>query len=92
MKHTSNSSNIMKTLIRTLTTVIDAPATALIPNIIKIRHVNDNATACPAIILANSRIIRAKGLVKILKNSMKGISGTGTFNHVGTSGQKISFQ
>ena len=42
--------------------------------------------------LAKSRIIRASGFVKIPKSSMNGISGTGTFNHVGTSGQKISFQ
>ena len=42
--------------------------------------------------LANKRIISANGLVKIPKNSIKGIIGIGTFNHVGTSGQKISFQ
>ena len=29
---------------------------------------------------------------QIPKNSMKGIIGTGTFSHQGTSGQKISFQ
>ena len=55
-------------------------------------HVNDSAMACPASMLANKRIINANGFVKILKNSMNGIKGTGTFNHVGTSGQNISFQ
>lgn len=76
----------------TLTIVIDVPATALIPNIIKIMQDKDSAIACPAIMFANNRIIRAKGLVKILKNSMNGIRGIGTFNHIGTSGQNISFQ
>ena len=43
-------------------------------------------------ILANKRIIKAKGFVKIPNNSTTGINGTGHFNHVGTSGQRISFQ
>ena len=42
--------------------------------------------------LAKSRITSANGFVKIPTISMIGINGTGTFNHVGTSGQKISFQ
>ena len=92
MKQTSNSSNIMNILIATLTTVIVVPAIALIPNMMKIIQAKDMAIACPAIIFAKSRIIRAKGLVNILKNSMNGINGTGTFSHVGTSGQKMSFQ
>ena len=79
-------------LIATLTTIIDEPAAALTPNIMKIMHVSDIAMACPAIMLAKSRIISANGFVKILKNSMNGINGTGNFNHIGTSGQKISFQ
>ena len=76
----------------TLTTVIKDPATIFIPNMMKIMLASEIAIACPAIILAKSRIISAKGLVKILKNSMNGINGTGTFNQVGTSGQNISFQ
>ena len=42
--------------------------------------------------IGERRIIKANGFVKIPKNSMKGIIGTGTFSHQGTSGQKISFQ
>ena len=48
--------------------------------------------ACPPIILAKRRTINAKGLVKIPNISITGIIGIGTFSHVGTSGQKISFQ
>ena len=55
-------------------------------------HANEMSIACPAIMLAKRRIINASGFVKILKNSINGINGTGTFNHVGTSGQNISFQ
>ena len=47
---------------------------------------------CPAMMLANKRIIKAKGLVKIPNNSMTGMRGIGSFNHKGTSGQRISFQ
>ena len=92
MKQTKTSKSIMNTLIRTLTAVIDVPAIALIPNMINIMQVNDSAIECPAIILAKSRIINANGLVKMLKNSINGINGTGTFNHIGTSGQNMSFQ
>ena len=49
-------------------------------------------TACPAIILAKRRIIKAKGLVNTPKSSITGISGTGNFKNRGTSGQNISFQ
>ena len=42
--------------------------------------------------MANNRIIKAIGLVNTPKISMTGIIGTGHFNQVGTSGQKISFQ
>ena len=59
---------------------------------IKIRQVSTSIAMCPASILAKRRIIKANGFVKIPKNSMKGIIGTGTFSHQGTSGQKISFQ
>ena len=79
-------------LIATLATVIILPATAFNANIINMVHVNDNAIACPAIMLAKRRIIKAKGFVNMLKNSINGIKGTGTLSHVGTSGQNISFQ
>lgn len=59
---------------------------------IKIRQVSTSIAMRPASILAKRRIIKANGFVKIPKNSMKGIIGTGTFSHQGTSGQKISFQ
>ena len=66
-------------------------ATALLAtrNII---HVMATAIACPAIILANRRIINANGFVKIPTNSMTGIIGIGIFNQVGTLGQNMSFQ
>ena len=57
-----------------------------------IKQVSTSIAMCPASILAKRRIIRANGFVKIPKNSMNGIMGTGTFNHQGTSGQKMSFQ
>ena len=43
-------------------------------------------------IQAIPEIIKAKGFVKIPTNSMTGIMGMGAFSHVGTSGQKMSFQ
>ena len=46
-----------------------------------IRHVSTSIAMCPASILAKRRIIKANGLVKIPKNSINGIMGTGTFNH-----------
>ena len=58
----------------------------------KMIQVSDSAMACPAIILAKRRIIKAKGLVNIPKNSITGMIGIGAFSHVGTCGQKISFQ
>ena len=92
MKHTNSSRHIMNTLITTLT--IDMPTIMTMPlaTTRKMMHVRAKAMACPAIMLAKSRIIRAKGLVKIPMNSMKGINGTGALSHVGTSGQKMSFQ
>ena len=63
-----------------------------IDTVIKIRQVSTSIAMCPASILAKRRIIKANGFVKIPKNSMNGIIGTGTFSHQGTSGQKISFQ
>lgn len=88
----------MKTLSATEITEILLPAMLLTSafsvrwNMMKIIPANDKAIAWPAIMLAKSRIISANGFVKILTSSITGIKGTGTFNHVGTSGQKISFQ
>ena len=58
----------------------------------KIREIRTKVIKCPPSILANNRIIKAIGLVNTPKISMTGIIGTGHFNQVGTSGQKISFQ
>ena len=61
-------------------------------NIINIIAQKHNAIACPANIFAKSRIIKAKGFVKIPKSSIIGIKGIGNFIQTGTSGQNISFQ
>ena len=82
----------MKILIPTLTIVMDELRTTPIVAMMKMIQVKANAIACPAIMLAKRRTINAKGFVKIPKISITGIKGTGTFNQVGTSGQKISFQ
>ena len=92
MKLTKSSKNIIKILIATLTTVMDELNTMPIVAMMKMIQVSANAIACPAIILAKRRTIKAKGFVKIPKISITGINGTGTFNHAGTSGQKISLQ
>ena len=42
--------------------------------------------------LAKSLTIKLKGLVNIPMISIAGISGSGTFSQVGTSGQRMSFQ
>ena len=80
-------------LITTLNVVIPYNLTpmpsAATRNIILVRA---KAIAWPAIMLAKRRIIRANGFVNIPTNSIKGISGTGAFKSIGTSGQKISFQ
>ena len=91
MKQTRNSRHIMKILITTLR--VDIPIATPIPIVAttKIMHVNDRAMACPAIMLANSRIISANGFVKIPTNSISGIRGK-AFNANGTFGQNISFQ
>ena len=60
--------------------------------VIKMTHEGERMIACPPIMLANKRTMRAKGLVKIPNNSMTGIIGTGHFNQVGTGGHNISFQ
>ena len=56
----------------------------------KTMAVNPITVECPPVILAKRRIISAKGLVKTPTSSITGINGTGTFSHLGTSGQKIS--
>ena len=74
------------------TAVIDELTAAPASAVTKMTHVRIRITACPAIMLANRRIISAKGLVKIPTSSMNGTIGMGTLSHVGTSDQKMSFQ
>ena len=74
-----------------LNTVKIDPIVVLICHVMKITKVNERIIACPAIILAKRRIIRAKGLVNIPKISITGITG-GILSHKGTFGQRISFQ
>jgi len=76
---------------RALNTVKIEPIAVLICQVMKITNVNDKIMACPAIMLANKRIISAKGLVNTPKSSINGITG-GIFNQSGTLGQRISFQ
>ena len=91
MKHTRSSRHIMKMLMSTLSEDIPTATPNPIEATTKMMLVSDKAMACPAIMLAKSRIIRAKGLVKIPTNSISGMSGK-AFNANGTSGQKMSFQ
>lgn len=74
------------------TILIDVLITAPILAVTKMMLANAKMMECPAIMLANKRIIKANGLVNMPNNSMAGIKGTGHFNQVGTSGQRISFQ
>ena len=60
--------------------------------VMNIRQVNARMIVCPAMILANRRIIRANGLVSMPKNSTKGMIGNGNFRKIGALGQNISFQ
>ena len=92
MKATSTSTQFMKILNNTETTLIDVLMAAPILAVTKIMLVNAKMMECPAKILAKRRIIKANGLVKIPKSSMAGIKGMGHFKNVGTSGQRISFQ
>ena len=92
MKATNSSSAFIKILNSTEATVSEPFKAGPILADMNIRHVSTSIAMCPANILAKRRIINANGFVKIPKNSMKGIIGTGTFSHQGTSGQKISFQ
>ena len=61
-------------------------------HVMNITQVRERIMACPPIMLAKRRTIRAKGLVKMPNNSITGIIGTGTLSQVGTGGQSISFQ
>ena len=81
----------MKMLIKTLNEDIPTATPTPIEATTKMMLVSDKAMACPAIMLAKSRIIKAKGLVKIPTNSMSGMSGK-AFKAKGTSGQNMSFQ
>ena len=92
MNATNNSRKSINIVIATLTTVSEVPATTPIWKVMNIMHTNDIIMACPANIFAKRRTIKANGFVNTPKNSISGIIGTGNFNHVGTSGQKISFQ
>ena len=92
MKQTRHSRHIMKTLMMTLRADIESCTATACEATRKMIHVIATAMACPAIMLAKSRIIRAKGLVKIPTNSMTGMMGMGALSQVGTSGQKMSFQ
>ena len=73
-------------------TVMEVPKTAPNDAVMKIMDTNDRMMACPAMMFANRRTVKAKGFVKIPNISMTGMNGTGTFSQVGTSGQNISFQ
>ena len=91
MKQTMHSSNIMNTAITMPSTDMPIITAMAFAATMKMMQINDTAMACPAIMLAKRRIIKAKGLVKIPTNSMTGIIGN-AFRAKGTSGQKISFQ
>ena len=71
-----------------------APPTTIPPTPAKIniKSVNTITIMCPPIIFAKRRIVNAAGFVKIPKSSIIGIIGSGHLSHIGTSGQKISFQ
>ena len=92
MKQTRHSKHIMKTLMSTDSPDMESCTATACEATRKMMHVMATAMACPAIMLAKSRIISAKGFVKMPTNSMRGMMGTGHFSHMGTSGQKISFQ
>ena len=61
-----------------------------IDTVIKIRQVRARMIVCPAMILANRRIIKANGLVNTPKNSTKGMIGNGSFREIGALGQKTA--
>ena len=74
-------------------TEVAAPMPApYIPPMMKIRAMSTMMMMWPAKMLANKRIIKAKGLVRVEMSSMIGIKGMGNFRNIGTSGQRMSFQ
>ena len=82
----------MKIMSAKLTTVSGVPMSAPSWQVMKMMQVRERIMACPPMMLAKRRTIRAKGLVKMPKSSMTGIIGTGTLSQAGTGGQNISFQ
>ena len=92
IKATSSSRQFMKIIRIKLTNEREAPMAKPNWQVMNITHVSDRIMAWPPIMLANKRTIRANGFVNMPNSSMTGIMGIGTFSHVGTSGQNISFQ
>ena len=92
MKLMRTSSNIMKSEKNTDIIVVPVRTAAPIEPKINISEMSTNTIRCPPNILAKRRIIRATGFVSAPKISITGINGTGHFIHIGTSGQKRSFQ
>ena len=82
----------MNTQNSTETTVINELTMTPIETVMKIRQVKAKIIVCPAMMLANKRIINANGLVKTPKNSTNGMMGNGNFKNIGTLGQKMSTQ
>ena len=83
----------MNTIMKMEMTEVAAPRPApYIPPMMKIKAISTMMMICPAKMLANRRIIKAKGLVRVEMSSMMGISGMGNFRNMGTSGQRMSFQ
>ena len=77
------------------TEITAVPAPTAVPNIwanTMINNINTITTMWPPSMLAKRRTMSASGLVKIPRNSINGIMGTGHLSAMGTSGQKMSFQ
>ena len=92
MNETNTSRQLAKTANNTDNIDIPYPAIALISASMNIMQIKVITTICPAIILANRRAAKTKGLIKQPINSIKGIKGIGIFNHQGTPGAlKISW-
>ena len=92
MKATSTSTQFMKILNSTDTMLMEVLIATPMLAVTNTMLVNAKMMECPAMMLANRRIIKANGLVKIPNNSIAGINGIGHFRKVGTSGHNISFQ
>ena len=83
----------MNTVMKMEMIEVAAPIPApYMPPMMNIKAISTMMTICPARMLANRRIIRANGLVRVDTSSMMGIKGMGNFRNNGTSGQRISFQ